>query len=120
MLAEAFPNLRVVSGFLTINTNLASLEGAFQNLQSVGGYLNIVGNPLLMSIGSSFSSIQSVGRLNWYRNGGQTTRASTAGSRSFCASARGVLCPTTTSYHSSGDADDSARCCAAYCATTNC
>ena len=123
LLALAFPNLRVVSGFLSIvnNPHLRSLEGTFQNLQSVGGQFNIVGNRYLRSIGSSFSSIQSVGgTMNWFRNGGQTSAASTAGSRSFCASARGALCPTTTSYTNSGDADDSARCCNAYCATTNC
>ena len=127
-----FAQLQSVGDDLNIywNQNLASIDGSFPNLQTIDRHLSIHGNPLLSSIGSSFSSIHSVGgTLNWYRNGGQPRPVgplyleveSTAGSVSFCASAVGTLCPTTTNYDQQGGgeyADDAEDCCDAYCATT--
>ena len=75
---------------------------------------------MLTSIGASFGSLQSTGLLSWHGNG-MPTPDGTAGSVSFYASARAVLCPTTTTYHHTGWADDSLSCCTAYCATaTDC
>ena len=82
------------------------------------GHIRLANNALLTTIGSSFSSILAVGGLQWYENGGQTgSGASTAGSRSFCASARGVLCSSTTNYNRNG-ADDAYNCSSAYCLTS--
>ena len=121
LLAEAFPNLRVVTHgvYIESNPNLVSIDGAFPNLQTVGGQLRIYNNARLTSIGTAFSSLQSVnGQLQWYHNGGQTSTASTAGSVAFCASARGALCASTDNYAGGSIGDDSWSCCTAYCATT--
>ena len=128
LLAEAFPNLRVVTHgvYIESNPNLVSIDGAFPNLQTVHGALVIRTNPLLTSIGSSFGSLQTVnGNLMWNANGGQALSApSTLGSRAFCASAH-ALCATTTSWgppNSFAESNsDAFSCCTAYCATaTDC
>ena len=122
-LAEAFRNLRVVAHDLCIRgaINLATLDGVFPALRTVGGNLRISNNYLLATIGSSFGSLRSVGdTLMWWNNGQPPNMGSTAASRSFCASARAALCPTTNS-RGFGNADDATACCNTYCATTtNC
>ena len=96
----SFPQLQTVGGNLIVDTNptLASLDGTLQNLQSVGGNVNINSNPLLTSVGSAFGNMRSVGGYLYWAHNGQTSNARTAGSVAFCASARGALCPTTTTY----------------------
>ena len=123
LLTEAFPNLQIVTGQLGIEgdlrtSNLASLDGTFPNLMAVGGNLRINHNPLLTSLGSGFGSLQSVGGALQVFANGQFDSDSSAGSRSFCASARGALCPTTTSYVDNSYADGANACCTAYCLTT--
>jgi len=62
LLAEAFQNLRVVTGELYLsNTNLASIEGAFPRLQSVGSALQVDRNSLLNGISSAFANLETVG-----------------------------------------------------------
>ena len=87
LLAEAFPNLRVVADYFSIyeNPNLATLDGTFPNLQtvsenfgigssnatsfdgifpnlrSVGGTFTIAGHPNLASIDGSFPNLRTVG-----------------------------------------------------------
>ena len=146
LLAEAFQGLQIVTAHLTIqstsltaldggfgaltsvggdlqiqlNPTLTTLDGSFAALTSVGGQLQISQNNDLTTIGASFGSLQSIGELYWFANAHspQPSNVQTAGSRSFCASAVAVLCPTTTSCHNSGWQDDSDNCCNAYCATT--
>ena len=114
------PNLQTVDDdiLLSNNVNLATLDG-FQNLQLVRGHVDIYRNARLTIIGTGFSNLQSVeGHVNWNQNGPNSANNrydSTAGSRSFCASARGALCPTTTRYLPSDFADDAHACCTAYC-----
>ena len=126
LLAAAFQNLRSMTGNLLIQNNpsLVSLDGAFPQLQSVGG-LQMERNVALTTIGSGFSSLRTVHNyLYWF--GGQTDsewNVGTVGSRAFCASAVARLCPTTTTWQNSGWADDTDNCCTAYCAmpsTTSC
>jgi len=121
LLAEAFPNLRHVTGHVGVDNHriLASLDGAFPQIQTVSGNLQMFGSPLLTAIGSSFSNMRSVGgRLTWAANGMPAeTVGSTAGSRAFCRSARAALCPTSTYYYGHYG-DSSEPCCNAYCGTT--
>lgn len=125
-LEGAFPQLVTVAGAIQIlyDRNLVAMDEAFPRLERVGTNLDIYENSRLTTIGSSFGSLRSVGArgggLYWYENGhdGTAGSSSSSGSRSFCASARAVLCPTTTSYRSSGYADDAVRCCGAYCASS--
>ena len=125
-LEENFQNLQSVGGEVNIvdNANLASIDGSFSQLQTVGSDLRIHTNPSLNNIGSSFASIRSIGvvrsaaELYWYGNGGQYTSATTPGSRSFCASARGALCPTTTSWSADPFSNSACACCYAYCTTS--
>ena len=85
----------------------------------MGGLLSIIHNRVLTTIGASFGTIQSTGPLEWYNNGGQTSSTSTQGSRSFCASARAVLCPAANQRYGNNEwADNADYCCTAYCATT--
>ena len=115
-----FPNLLSVGGNVDIhqNANLASLDG-FHNLQSVDGRIYFDGMEQLTTIGTGgFGNLQSTtGGLIW-DGMGKSSAASTAGSRAWCASAVGALCPTTTSWGSTGNDDDAFDCCTAYCVTT--
>ena len=122
-----FPALTSVGSTFTVGSNseLVTLGSGFAALERVGGQLQINANSALTTIGTSFGRIQSVGSVFWYGNGGQTSSnggassdGSTAGSRSFCASAVAVLCPTSTSYPNPGWADSAHDCCNTYCATT--
>ena len=116
------PNIFLESLYLE-GTNLATLEGSFPNLQTVAGTLAIQNNPLLTTIGSGFSNLQYVRRVEWYNNACRINDdVSTAGSRSFCTSAREVLCTVSgvnIGRHPSNTCpDDAYACCTAYCATT--
>ena len=122
LLAEAFPNLRHVTGNFRVGNQriLTSLDGVFPQLQTVGQNIYIYGNPLLTSVGTSFSNMRLAGgALIWYANGmPDGTVSSTAGSRAFCQSARAALCPLSTVYYGGSYADASEPCCNAYCRTT--
>ena len=73
---------------------------------------------MLTCIGASFGSLESTGYQPWFGNSQPGGYGSTAGSRSFCVSARAVLCPTTNSYGNTNEADDVQDCYNAYCTTT--
>ena len=89
---------------ILFNPNLVTLGGSFSALETVGNDLQFVGNTLLTTIGSSFGGMRSVGNLRWKFNGyTEDVTTSNAASRSFCASAVAALCPTTTLHdHGSG------------------
>lgn len=95
------------------NAALTDLGEALPVLTTVGQHLCIQSNRQLISIGSSFPSLLTVGgQLCWHTNGWSVTTSDsvrTPGTQAFCASARAILCLTTTSYWGSSCsvADDS-------------
>jgi hypothetical protein len=69
-LNNAFSQLTTIGGYLSIRNNpaLGTLGNAFSQLTSIGGYLAIADNGALKALHNAFSNLASVGYLSIRRN----------------------------------------------------
>jgi hypothetical protein len=116
----AFPALQTVGSSLSIvgESRLTSMVGAFPQLTSVGTSFSMSFNEALTGVTNIFGSMTTIGgKLSFYETGGEP----------FCTAVQSTLCPASTHYftHDSNGASSAyatSACCTAYCglATSTC